>query len=400
MSLEIRIKQEEMFFFSSYILYLCVNILQMSFYYKYFEGALYDVIIAICLVLLIIGEFIAGKINLRVFWGIVIVSLLAVLILHSGNGMGYIVFILVYGFCARKMSIDMIVNVTLFVSSFLLGFIVLSSYVGIIDDYVLYTTGGRIRHYLGFRYSLYAPTVVFNIVALVIYKYKEKINYLQIAILFITNMFVYNKTQSRLTFITTLLLLVLCVILKYKSRRIINNIFTNIVMVTSFLLSFVLSIYFCAIYNPSIRWMSSLDSFLGRRISLGNLSLEKYGVGLLGQVIKYVGNGLDSHGNNTVGTYFYVDNFYIQILQRYGLIFTFVILIALTIGMIESLRNDYYLLIISSIIALHGIIDDLILILGFNTFWIPIFVLLLNKRVKHKSRESKRESGLNQGISG
>lgn len=391
MSLKIRGKQEEVFFFSSYILFLHTNILQMSFYYRYFEGMIYDVIIGCCLLLLIMGELIAGKINLKVFWGMIIVSLLTVFVFDSGNGIRNILFILIYGFCARKIPMDKIVNVTLIVSSLLLGFVILSSYLGIIDDYVLYTTSGRVRHYLGFRYALYAPTIVFNIVALMIYKYKEKLSYFQIAVLFILNIFVYSKTQSRLTFYTTLMLLVICVIMKYRSRKLVENVVTNTIMVFSFLFSSVLSVISCLVYNPSIQWMNSLNQFLGGRLYLGNLSIEQYGIGFLGQTINYVGNGLDSRGNKVIGTYFYVDNFYVQILQRYGCIFTVIVLLSLTIGMFLCLKNDYYLVIILFVIALHGIIDDLILILGFNTFWIPIIVVLLNKRLTYTRGVIKRE---------
>ena len=122
-----------------------------------------------------------------------------------------------------------------------------------------------------------------------------------------------------------------------------------------------------------------------------------YGVSLFGSGnIEWVGAGLDAYGNQSTETYFYVDNLYIQVLQRYGIIFMIIFLTLTTALMIQCYRkNENILVILLAIIAVHGLIDDLIMYLQMNTFWIlfgPVIFgyIRLKKAPKDEIHYSKR----------
>ena len=110
---------------------------------------------------------------------------------------------------------------------------------------------------------------------------------------------------------------------------------------------------------------------------MGQNSLKENGVKPFGELIKMSGNGLNNKGqrdlSKTDGLYNYVDCMYIQILQDFGWIFTVLILVLMTIAMYQTYKKrDWYLLMICSILAVHGIIDDLIINVYYNTFWLII----------------------------
>ena len=104
-----------------------------------------------------------------------------------------------------------------------------------------------------------------------------------------------------------------------------------------------------------------------------------YGVSLFGnRNITWVGSGLDPMGNRASGTYLYVDNLYLQIMQKYGIIFFVVYILLFTLVLFKCLkRKEYHLFMLLVALAARGFLDDLSLQLYYNTFWFPIGRMLL-----------------------
>ena len=101
---------------------------------------------------------------------------------------------------------------------------------------------------------------------------------------------------------------------------------------------------------------------------------------MLGQKIDWIGNGLSMQGERSIGTYLYVDNLYIQTLQHFGLIVSVIILSLLTITLVKLLKKGQMVLgIILVILSFHALIDDLILNLYYNIFWVLIGMLIYKK---------------------
>ena len=68
-------------------------------------------------------------------------------------------------------------------------------------------------------------------------------------------------------------------------------------------------------------------------------------------------------------SYLYVDNMYIQVLQKYGLLYLIIFVTLLTIALFILYRKKQYLLfLILSILAVHAMIDDLTFNLYYNFF--------------------------------
>ena len=279
-----------------------------------------------------------------------------------------------------EISFDKIAKVCLFTSSFLLGFIIISSYVGIIRNYVE-NYDGRYREYLGFLYSLYPAAHMSNITSLTIYLKRKSIDWKAVSILLLANIWIFAKTNSRLSFGLSILTICLVLVFQYVPELLKNNKMLQIGMKFSFVIFACVSLVCTLLYTENNIILQRFNTFLGNRLYFGKRSLFQFGVSFFGKSnIEWVGNGLDKNGIVPFGESLYVDNLYIQVIQKFGIIFVVLVLILLTIAMIKIVEQKKYILaFIFTMIAIHCIIDDLFLAIFYNPFWIAAGAILMSK---------------------
>ena len=367
---------KNLLFYFSYSIYLGYNLLDTSFYSKNIN-VFGNLLIIIVLVMFIFKEVIDFKVNSRDLTLFIILAIIGGLFF---NYMGYNYAMLpFFVYSARNVNTTTIVKISYRISLVLLIFIIVSSYLGWITNYITYD-GGRKREYVGFRYSLFGPAILCNIIFLKVYLEKDNIKWRTLMFLIIGNYALYEFTDSRLTFGLGMLLLILTILIKLFSK--FKRVLMNKILIGSYVVSGLLSLYFTIGYNHLSEWHSNINEFLGGRLSLGYSTLKYYGYGLLGKKITLVGNGLDVDGYITTETYDYVDNLYIQLLLKLGLLFLVIFILGMTIVMWRVYRlNDVYLYIIFSLLALHGIIDDLMILPQYNSFWFVIAALFYKTRL-------------------
>lgn len=108
-----------------------------------------------------------------------------------------------------------------------------------------------------------------------------------------------------------------------------------------------------------------------------NKSLNLYGFGLFGRPVEWNGNGLTIEGVRNYQTYLYVDNLYVQILQKFGLLALGIMLLVLTLTLFKVIkRREWVLSFILILMSFHSMIDDLNLYLHYNIFWILLGSLI------------------------
>lgn len=367
---------KNLLFYFAYSIYLGYNLLDTSFYSKNIN-VFGNLLIIIVLAMLIFKEVIDFKVNSRdLILFIILVVISGLFYIYMGSNYAVLpVFI----YSARNVNTTTIVKISYRISLVLLIFIIVSSYLGWITNYITYD-GGREREYVGFRYSLFGPAILCNIIFLKVYLEKDNIKWRTLIFLIIGNYALYEFTDSRLTFGLGMILLILTILIKMFSK--FKIVLMNKIIIGSYVVSGLLSLYFTISYNHLSEWQSNINEFLGGRLSLGYSTLKYYGYGLLGKKITLVGNGLDVDGYITTETYDYVDNLYIQLLLKLGLLFLVIFILGMTIVMWRVYRlNDVYLYIIFSLLALHGIIDDLMILPQYNSFWFVIAALFYKTRL-------------------
>ena len=370
---------EDVLYFGSYGLFLITSLLSTSFYYRWFIGYPYTWIQAICLALLVVREYRMGK-DRQDWQSLAILMLLAVLSLQftMGNLTRLVPLMFFYIYGARNIHFMRIARFSLWLSVVVVSVVVFSGYLGIIDN-VVAAKGVRVREYLGFRYALYLPGILLNMISLWIYLRQDKLPVSGVLIWSAVNVFVYRRTDSRISFVLAEALMVVALLLRFapKLKEGLHGLWGS--LTTSYVLSAVFSFVFTAIYDGTVPWMRRLNSMLEGRLGHGKRSLEDHGFGILGRHISWVGNGLDAYGNSVDGSYTYVDCFYVKILQRYGILFTAGLLSLLTWSMVRLWQQKHYLLLlICASVAFHCILDDLSFALHYNTFWIAMGMAIVN----------------------
>lgn len=365
-----KVSLKELLYFSALDLYMTVCLLSVSFFYKYIEGLKSNIVLVFCVLLLCIKETIAAKAKKKeLVFGMIIYLICGIVVLMGATlGFNSIIYLLLFVYSAHNIKIDKITKNIFWLSLIVFLFIVISSKVGLIEDYTSYALKGYV-HYLGFRYGLYVSSLLSNITFLRYYIKQETISWKEIIFWSIGNYYCYILTISRLNFIIFCLLTGLLIIIKMKPTLIIKMKPVAKYLSYSYLVFLIFSVYLITNYNYNSTWMQIANIFSEGRVALQHEILRQYPISLLGRDIQWVGNAVDSSGVRAVGNYFYADNLYVNMILKYGIIVAGILLVLLTVAMYKAYKkNQIFLVMILSVIAAHGLIDDLVQNLYYNAF--------------------------------
>ena len=145
------------------------------------------------------------------------------------------------------------------------------------------------------------------------------------------------------------------------------------------------SIIVVANYNTNNENYVKLNDLTTGRLSISHRMIEEYKVSLFGNNIVMHGSSAVKYGNISSDQYSYIDNAYIQILLRYGLIFFILfgfIFIWAEKKFIED--NEYLLCFWLAILAISSIFDDTIIILQYNCSLLILFQLIRERKEKNE----------------
>lgn len=364
------VPKREILFWITYFVYLVFSILQTTFYQKYLMGY-YNLVYFSCAIMLLTQEIIKGGLTKRSFKGMIVFAVLVLMSMSINEKQIMILLLLV--FVGRDIEFERIAKCTVWMTGVLIAFVILSADLGIINNYVSLSTGHS-RDFLGFRYVLYAPAFITNIILLEIYTKKEQIKYREILLWFVVSVWIFIRAYARLAFYLSVLMLVAALIMKHNPHILDKKRTVRVLMVTSFVWIGIIMLVLIATYNGT-GWMQNLNEACSNRLLYGQQSLLTYGVEIFPQEIEWVGFGLDSTGQHSIvnDNMLYVDCLYLKILQRFGVVFYLIILGLLLLTAIQANKEkDYYLLLALFFIAIHFAIDDLYLYIQYNTFWFVI----------------------------
>ena len=365
-------------------IFLLFSLLNVSLYSQFISPMLYNVAIFLIILLMLLKEFISGSNSFESLLGLLGGATLYFIIGSVTSYTSFMVLGLSLIYSLRDIPFSKVVKVAFIISIAMLFLVILSSKLGLIPDYIEFSAT-RVRHYLGFRYSLFPSTIMLNIIAISFFLKQETVSYQRLLILFLVSMYLYLETDSRLAFISSCLLLLANLAMKLiptviEKISLLLKLFTLTYFVNAYL-SYWISKNYLSTSNAFLNhFFHQANQFLGGRIYLSNRSLSLYGYGMLGQRIAWVGNGLSMQGERSTDAYLYVDNLYIQILQHFGLIALIIILTLLTATLVKLLKKGQIVLSIILIsLSFHALIDDLILNIYYNIFWILIGSLIYRK---------------------
>jgi len=364
-------------FFISLAIYIIISIFNKTFYGQYIPQAAIKAGLLACIALLFLHEF--AKLYIKSYNLKEILHLLAVfaVFMVCTRFLGTkTATLFLYIYSSRDVDFKQTARLASWIAFALFCFVILSAEVGIIRNYISVGSDGRIREYLGFTYALPPAMILANITALQVYIKKDCMPTGQIIFWALLNTWLFSKTDSRLSYFTAMFFLILAFLFRINLdwTKIFDK-FRFLAKITafSFIICMTVSILIIAFYDKNIDWMRRINDISEERIVLTIESIKKFGISLFGEPVKWVGNGLDTSGNALKGKYLYVDNIYMNLLQRAGIIAFAYLTIILTVALIKAAKaKDYWFLIIWAVLSCRGILDDLIIGLHYNTFWLGV----------------------------
>ena len=256
----------------------------------------------------------------------------------------------------------------------------------------IYYDEGRYRHIFGFHYQLIPPCHLLNITMIFAVLKREKISFTEIGILFFLNGALYRWCRADLSGAVTLVVLLFMILIKlYPKLLTIDFLLYNLldrIAVVIFPLCMALSLVISICYSDSVGWMKALDVATRGRLHFPQQAIERYGFSMLGQNINFIGMGVD--GANHGGEYDYVDNLYISLLLRYGVIFMVIGILLLTVNMYYLYQKNMRIwLWMLSLWALHGLLEDRMHMVYFNSLLLIIGQAVQNVKINSIHEKTK-----------
>ena len=363
-------------------IFLTVSILNVTFYARYMPGTVYKLAIAFSIFLLFVKEMFKRKYDYRALIGL-FATILIYFIVGKMTVLGSEVPVsILFIYALRDVPFKKVAQTSLVVSTCLLFFIIVSAKVGIITNYIE-VSESRVRSYLGFRYALFPSMLLMDIVAIVFYLKQNKIQYWKWLLLSLSVYWVYDQTDSRLTFFSSCILLACSLLIKWFPELLSKLGYVFKAFKLTFIVNAIISFWVSFTYlNSGYSFINDLlfkvNHMLGGRLYLANKSLNLYGFGLLGRPVEWYGNGLTVEGVRNYQTYYlYVDDLYVQVLQRFGLLILGLMLSVLTLTLSKIIKKRQWVLaLILILMSFHSMIDDLNFYLHNNIFWILVGALI------------------------
>lgn len=255
--------------------------------------------------------------------------------------------------------------------------------------YATWTENDTLRHAFGFVYPLVIPAYLLNIGIMTFAVKEEKTEVWQMILLLFFTICTYRWCKADLSGGLTLAVLVAMAVTHSFPKILKSQQFfwkwTDQLAVIIYPLLAVLSYLGARFYDGSIAWMGKLNQMMGGRLSLAHAALQDYEIKFLGQEIWFVGAGLDNTGHPVNGAYNYVDNVYVNLLLRYGVVFCIIALVLIVLTMDYCrIRRMRVMLWMFSLMAIHGIFEDKVQTLYFNSLLLMIGQAVQNYHASKK----------------
>lgn len=127
-------------------------------------------------------------------------------------------------------------------------------------------------------------------------------------------------------------------------------------------------------FDPEKTWMSKLDTLLSFRLKLSKEGVDTYPIKLFGKNIIEVGLGSSTTGRDY---YFFLDDSYVRILLKYGLVLLVVTLVLCMLLSKRASEERRFVLVMALVaIAVHAFMENRLIDMAFNPMIFAMFATL------------------------
>lgn len=220
------------------------------------------------------------------------------------------------------------------------------------------------RYAFGMLYCTDFAAHIFYLILADNYMNFKKISFGRIGLYLVSAFIIYKYCFAKLD---TLLILILVALDLYlivnalvknrKNEEYKGSIFVRALLILAFPLCALLSVVCAVKFNESII-LKGLDALLNFRLYYSSKAIDLYGFPLWGEFVQMVGSGTIAKNPNAGLQYFYVDNSFLFIMLRYGVLFLCGLGV-LTVSYINTRirENDWILPLMLALTLISSIID-------------------------------------------
>lgn len=307
---------------------------------------------------------------------------------HNENEEIFLCMLVIWG--ARKINFEKILKVFFTVIFLLLLFTVICSLTGRVDNLIFYQEGRGARMAFGVCYPTDFAAYVFFLSVVYCYLRKNKLRYVETAIVALLGILVNHFCNARLDTICLLLTAFLYSYLIFMRRRQrkrgrqyeMKKILAYLLAMSPTICGAVM-IVLSMLYSSQNKFLSMLNSVLNNRIYYGNKGMQLFGIPLWGQYVPMRGNGGTTE---RVYNYFFPDSSYIYILLQFGVLTLVAVLICWCLVGFKAIRNkNWGLLLAVALIAVQCMIEHHMMAIVYN----PFFMAILADWTVDKSKRRK-----------
>lgn len=286
---------------------------------------------------------------------------------------------------AQNIDMDRLIRLAEKILIVLIPSIMMLCYLGVLEDAIIFR-GNIIRHSLGFVHCNQLGLRIFQLVLCILYLHRNDIKIIHLTMIALAAYFCYKVPNSQTATIVLLVLFVLMILYVVIDLRVNRQTSIYILsLIPGAILANALSVLFSTIDFSFSRFFVMVDMALSTRISSCYKLFKMYGVTFFGNRIYVTETERELVG---ITSRLWLDNAYMFMLLRYGII-TFLIFSTLYIfGMIYYKRlNENIIVIILFLYSVYGIMETGMIMMQHNIFLLALGMPLYYKWFERDSEE-------------
>lgn len=265
-------------------------------------------------------------------------------------------YLILFVFCARSLDFHKAVRAAGIAGAAALVVVLGAALCGLVPN--IFTTLGHTGWCLGFDYPLYPAAVVMNITLCLLVSMSNRVDWRVYAALATFNLLIFLLSRARIAFGATELAIALCAAFSWqRTHKVMEHIAP--VLVASMLVVCAIS-FMTALFYDGTGILARLNIACGGRISLAHEAFSRFAITPFGQQVDMRGaGGLELHPENQNLPYFYIDNYFIQLLMKHGVVAFIAVIGAYTLASWRAWKaGDWALLACIAATAVFMFFDD------------------------------------------
>lgn len=378
----VRVNISRLIFYISFIFIVFAKFIQQTVYMEkldFLNITTRIIIIFACIFLMF--KYIIDKHSTESIIYSTLILIVAGLISYITSGWYVIMVLAILLINMKNINIKKLIIIWIIEISILMLFIAISYKLGVIGETIISwdRDTGIDRYTLGYNYTTFSSNYFFHLTIFYLYIKGKLIKYLELGVLALLNIYLYNFTNTKSAVIYSVLAIILVIIIKkFNFSKGVSYINKFSMFVGGFVAGLLTYLYK---YDSAI--ISEINVILSGRLYYGYKGIEEYGITMFGQKITWINEViLDSELQ-----YNYIDSSYLNILFNYGIIVLLFIMLGYYVLGKKNISNDIYYSILILIITLHSMFDPQLIEIMYN----PSILLLGYVITKSRYMDSARE---------